>query len=134
MNRKVYLVTLCPNPNHILPIPGQWSCDQPLKFQGDWSRHLGGAALHTDRQNGRMTDRPTDRLSMNNSKGELICLFPCMCVSVSLPICLCVHLLVRQYVWAKTREPVDRMSSIFQRTPVDHINILAKSHWQDLFL
>ena len=47
---KVYLVALHPSPNHILPKLRQWSYEQPLKFQNNWSRHLVGDVLHTDRQ------------------------------------------------------------------------------------
>ena len=67
MNRKVYLMNLCPSPNHILPKQGQWSCEQPLKNSGRlvigvWEEI---ANIHTDRwadrQMGRQTDGQTDR-------------------------------------------------------------------------
>ena len=52
MNRKVYLMDLCPSPNHIHPKWGQWSCDQPVKNSGRlvpgiWEEIVN---IHTDRQ------------------------------------------------------------------------------------
>ena len=35
MNTNAYLIDLHPSPNHILPKLGQWSSEQPLKFQDD---------------------------------------------------------------------------------------------------
>ena len=34
MNKKVYLMNLCPSPNHN---GASGSCEQPLKFQDNWS-------------------------------------------------------------------------------------------------
>ena len=62
-NREIYFVALCPSPgpNHFSPNWASSPVDNPRKFQDDLSRHLGGDALHIDRQMDREIDRQADR-------------------------------------------------------------------------
>ena len=47
---EVYSMDLLPSPslNKIFSKCDKWSCEQPLKISGDWSRHLGGDSEYTN--------------------------------------------------------------------------------------
>ena len=73
MNKKVYLIYLCPSPNHVLPKRGQWSCEQPLSISG-WLVQASGRRWwmnirQADKQMHRQIHRQMNR-QMHREKGR----------------------------------------------------------------
>ena len=79
MNKKVYLMEVCPNPDHIILKLGQWFCEQPLKVARGLVQASGRSCVthgqteeqtegQTEEQTEGQTDKQIDRHYMKYSK------------------------------------------------------------------